>query len=137
MTSPGVTAPLQPSRATVLPWIGLFLPAASFFTHLQVGYVLVPLACTTHDDLWVHVAGIASVILSALGTLVAYRVWMRARDADVHAAETAGSLTQRHDTPRSWTRLKFMGAVGTGMGAIFTLILLAQWLAGFAIGTCQ
>ena len=72
-------APLPGSKvepSPVLEWVGLLLPAATFFVHLQVGYVLVPWACTTRQDVWVHVAGALSVVLSLLGNLAAWRTWM-------------------------------------------------------------
>ncbi|MDB4881391.1 MAG: hypothetical protein JWL95_157, partial [Gemmatimonadetes bacterium] len=34
-------------------------------------------------------------------------------------------------------RTRFMGEAGVGMGGIFMLILLVQWLAGFFLGSCQ
>jgi hypothetical protein len=112
-------------RAPVLQWVGLLLPAASFFAHLQIGYVLVPWACTTHQDIWVHVAGIASTILAAIGTMAAWRTWMRAGREE--PGEGEGALP----------RTRFLGAVGLGMGTIFTLILFAQWIAAFFIASCQ
>jgi len=121
-------APLPGSKvepAPFLEWVGLLLPAVSFFAHLQIGYVLVPLACTTRQDIWVHVAGVLSILLSLLGNLAAWRTWMSA------GREAPG------DGPGTMPRTRFMGAVGLGMGAIFTLILTAQWIAVFFIGTCQ
>jgi hypothetical protein len=124
----GDEAPVSGSReerAPVLQWIGLLLPAATFFAHLQVAYLLVPWACTTHQVVWVHVAGIASVVLAAYGTLAAWRSWMRA--GREYPGEDGGVLP----------RTRFLGATGVGMGAIFTLILVAQWIAAFFIGVCQ
>ena len=121
-------APLPGSheeRAPVLQWVGLFLPAATFFAHLQIGYVLVPWACTTGQDFWVHVSGIVSVVLALGGTTAAWRTWMRAGREEPGAG--AGALP----------RTGFLGATGAGMGAIFTLILFMQWIAAFFIGTCQ
>jgi hypothetical protein len=121
-------APLPGSKvgpAPVLEWVGMLLPAATFFAHLQIGYVLVPYACTTHQDIWVHVAGVLSVVLSLIGTVAAWRTWARA------GREEPG------EGPGAMPRTRFLGAVGLGMGAIFTLILIAQWIAVFFIGVCQ
>jgi hypothetical protein len=121
-------APLPGSheeRAPLLQWIGLLLPAMAFFGHLEGAYVLVPWACTTGQEIWIHVTGIVSTVASALGTWAAWRTWVRAgRDVP---GEGSGSLP----------RTRFLGAVGVGMGVIFTLILLMQWLAAFFIGVCQ
>ncbi len=111
--------------APVLQWIGLLLPAATFFAHLQIGYVLVPWACAAKQDVWVHVAGVAAVGVAALGTLAAWRSWVRAGGDD--PGESGGAVP----------RTRFLGATGVGMGLIFTLILIAQWVAAFFIGTCQ
>jgi hypothetical protein len=112
-------------RAPALQWVGFFLPPIVFFVHLEIGYNLIPWACTTQQDIWVHVVGIASVILSALGTFAGWITWMRAgRD---EPGEGAGSLP----------RTRFVGAVSLGMNAVITLILLMQWVAAFFIGTCQ
>ena len=121
-------APLPGSKvepAPVLEWVGLLLPAATFLAHLQIGYVLVPWACSTHQDIWVHVAGVLSVVLSLIGNAAAWRAWMRA------GKEEPG------EGPGSLPRTRFLGAVGLGTGAIFTLILIAQWIAALFIGTCQ
>ena len=121
-------APLPGSKvepAPVLEWVGLLLPAVTFFAHLQIGYVLIPYACTTHQDIWVHVVGILAVVLSLVGNIAVWRTWMRA------GREIPG------EGPGTLPRTRFLGAVGLGMGAIFTLILIAQWIAAWFIGTCQ
>ena len=112
-------------RAPALQWIGFFLPPAVFFAHLQIGYVLIPWACTTQQDVWVHVVGIASVILAALGTLAAWIAWRRA------GREEPG------EGPGSLARTRFLGATGLGMNVVITLILLLQWVAGLFISVCQ
>lgn len=112
-------------RAPVLQWIGMFLPAAVFFVRLQVGYLLVPWSCTTQQHYWPHVVGIAAVLLALAGTMAAWRTWMRA--GHEVPGEGGGSLP----------RTRLLGAMGLGMGALFTLILVAQWIAAFFIGTCQ
>jgi hypothetical protein len=121
-------APLPGSReepAPVLQWIGMLLPAAVFFAHLQIGYVLVPWSCTTDQFIWVHIVGVLSVILALAGTIAAWRAWMRA------GREEPG------EGPGALPRTRFLGAVGLGMGTLFTLILFAQWVAGLFIGPCQ
>jgi hypothetical protein len=107
------------------PWIGLFLAPAAFFAHLQVAYVLVPLSCATGNDLWLRVTDALSVILAAIGALVARRVW-RHEDADQTGA--AGG-------PQS--RARFLGILGTLASAMFVLLLVVQWAASWLISPCQ
>ena len=121
-------APLPGSheeRAPALQWVGMFLPAAAFFAKLQAGYLLVPWSCTTHQAQWVHIVGVAAVVVAVAGTAAAWRTWMRAgREAP---GEGSGSLP----------RTRLLGVMGLGMGLIFTLILIAQWISAFFIGVCQ
>jgi hypothetical protein len=112
-------------RAPALQWVGFFLPPIVFFAHLQIGYVLIPWACTTQQDIWVHVVGIASVILAALGTFAAWVTWRRA------GREEPG------EGPGALPRTRFIGATGMGMNVVITLILLLQWVAGLYISVCQ
>ena len=112
-------------RAPVLQWVGFLLAPAAFFAHLQIGYVLVPWACTTHGDVWIHVVGIASVVLAAVGTWAAWLAHARAENA------------QPNDGPGSVPRTRFMGVVGICTSGMFVLLLIAQWVAAFFISPCQ
>ena len=105
-------------------WTGLLLAPATFFAHLQIGYVLVPRACRYHEDLWLHVVGVASVVLAAVGLAIAWHVWQETHDA---AGEAGGP------TPRA----RFLGATGLGVSALLVLLLTAQWVAAFFISPCQ
>jgi uncharacterized membrane protein len=104
-------------------WIGLLLAPAAFFAHLQGCYVLVPRACRYHADVWLHVVGIAAVLVAAFGLLTAWRVWDATRDAE----DGYGALP----------RARFLGATGLGVSGLLTLLLIAQWSAAFFISPCQ
>jgi protein-S-isoprenylcysteine O-methyltransferase Ste14 len=112
-------------RAPLLQWVGLFLPALVFFAHLEIGYVLVPWACATGHDVWIRVIGLLALALAAVGVLAAWRTWERARQE------------AREQPNRMRSRTRLLGEAGVGMGAIFMLILLVQWIAGFFLGSCQ
>ncbi len=125
-----MTAANRPVPAAQVPgitaqWIGLLLAPAAFFTHLQLGYVLVYRACRYHTDLWVHVAGATSVALAAFGTWTAWRVWTRT--GRTTSIEEAGAVA----------RARFLGITGFGSGALFVLLLLSQWMAAFVLSPCQ
>jgi len=115
----------EPQPAPVAQWVGLFLAPAAFAAHLQINYVLVRWACLRSADIWVHVVDVAAIALAALGTVVAWRVWMRAgRD---HPGEEGGALP----------RTRLLGVLGVGFSAMMTLVLIGQWVAAFFISTCQ
>ena len=119
----GHKAAERPSLAAQ--WTGLLLAPAGFFAHLQGAYVLVPRACRYHADVWLHVVGIASVVLAAIGTWVAWHVWTT---TGRHASTEPGNQP---------SRARFLGISGVGMGGLLTLLLLAQWVAAFFISPCQ
>lgn len=105
-------------------WAGLLLAPAAFFAHLQIGYVLVPRACRHHQNVWLHVVGVASVLLAAVGLAIAWRVWQATHDAP---GEAGGPMP----------RARFLGATGLGVSALLVLLLVAQWVAAFFISPCQ
>jgi hypothetical protein len=112
-------------RAPVAQWVGMFLAPAVFAVHLQLTYNMIPWACVRGGDVWIHVSGLLSVVLALVGTVVAWRVWLRAgREVP---GEGGGSLA----------RTRFIGATGLGFSAIVTLVLTAQWVAAFFVSPCQ
>lgn len=111
-------------RAPVLQWVALGTAPAVFAAHLQIGYVLIPWACVTGQHLWLHVVNGASVLLALCGTMLGWRV---ARRADGASRDRAGAVP----------RTRFLGDLAVGVGALLTLILLAQWLASFVLSPCQ
>jgi hypothetical protein len=112
-------------RAPAMQWIGLFLAPAVFFAHLQITYVLVPWACVRHGEIWIHVAGVLSVLLAGAGTWAAWRV--HARAANDQANDGAGAVP----------RTRFLGVTGLCISATFVLLLVAQWVAAFFLSPCQ
>ena len=116
---------LRETPSLAAQWVGMLLAPAVFFTHLQGAYVLVPRACRYHADVWLHVIGVASVVLAAIGAFVAWRVWSDA--GRQQSTEPGGPLP----------RARFLGLVGLGVSSLITLLLLAQWVAAFWISPCQ
>jgi hypothetical protein len=113
------------SSSMAAQWTGFLLAPVAFFAHLQVAYVLVPLACATGNHLWLHLAGALSVLLAIAGTVIAWGVWTR----------DGGGAPGEHGGPSP--RARFLGLTGAVMGAMFTLLLAAQWAAAFILSPCQ
>ena len=116
---------VHPATSLAAQWTGFWLAPVTFFAHLQVAYVLVPKACFTGNHLWLHVAGLLSVVFALAGTAVAWSVWQR---------EGGGEPGQLGGPTH---RARFLGVVGFVIGAMFTLLLAAQWAAAFIISPCQ
>jgi hypothetical protein len=115
----------QEERAPVMQWVGLLLAPVTFFLHLQIGYVMIPWACVHNQNIWLHVVGIASVVLAALGCIAAWRTWM------------TGGRNVPGDHGGAIARTRMLGAIGLGIGALITMILFVQWVAALFIGVCQ
>jgi hypothetical protein len=111
-------------RAPVLQWLALAIAPAVFAAHLQIGYALIPWACTTGQHLWLHVVNVASVLLSLCGTVLGWRVVRRTADAP----DDGGGVVPR---------TRFIGDMSVGVGALLTLILLAQSVASVVLSPCQ
>ena len=124
-TTGTITEELPPERGLATQWVGLLLAPAAFFLHLQFAYAVVPWACRHRNDFWIHASGIASVVLAALGTFIAWQVWQREGGTD--PGEGYGIAP----------RARFLGVVGLGVSAVITLILLAQWVAAFVVSSCE
>jgi hypothetical protein len=112
-------------RAPALQWVALLLAPAAFFVHLQVAYVLVPWACVVRGHIWVHVSGLVAILLALAGAWAGWLVHARAENPQSN--EGAGAVP----------RTRFLGTVGLCTSAVFALLLIAQWAAGFVISPCQ
>jgi hypothetical protein len=106
-------------------WVGLFLAPAAFFTHLQVRYVLVPWACATNGQIWIHVVDVLALALALLGAFFGWRTWQSAGRED--PSEAGGAIP----------RTRMMGAMGVGTSLMFALVLLGQWTTSFFFSACQ
>ncbi|HKP16618.1 MAG TPA: hypothetical protein VJT85_11145 [Gemmatimonadaceae bacterium] len=106
-------------------WVGLFLAPAAFFAHLQIRYVLVPWACATNGQRWIHVVDVLALALALLGAFVAWRTWQRAGREE--PGEAGGAAP----------RTRMMGVTGFGMSLMLALVLLGQWATSFFFSACQ
>jgi len=106
-------------------WVGLFLAPAAFFAHLQVRYVLVPWACATNGQLWIHVVGVLALAIAVVGALAARRTWRSAGGEE--PSEAGGAMP----------RTRMLGVMGVGISLMFALVLLGQWLSVFFFSACQ
>jgi hypothetical protein len=114
----------QPGSIFTL-WAGFLIAPFAFLLNLQISYMLVPLACSTGQVFWLHVASAGALVLALLGAFIALRNWQR--------------------TGRGWqseggsaaARSRFMAITGLLMSGLFSLVILAQWIADFIIDPCQ
>ena len=106
-------------------WVGVLLGPFAFLLNLQISYMLVPWACSTGQLMWLHVASCGTLLLSLLSLFTA---WRNLQKAGREQQSKGGNPTARG---------RFMAILGLLMGGLFSLIILAQWVADFIIDPCQ
>ena len=118
-------------RTTVAEWrhitalaAGLLLAPFAAMLHLELGYAGVRHACRTASENSLHLETVVLLALALLGAAIAWRIWRRASQG-----AAAGD-------PRS-SRDRFLGAAGLGLGLLFALVIVAQWLPVFQLSPCQ
>jgi hypothetical protein len=105
---------------------GLFAGPAAWAMQLQVVYALVPWACKHHRTYLLHVMTATFLLVSVAGGLLAWREWRRVG---------GGWPSGTEGDPD--TRSRFMAVLGIFTSALFTLVILAQWVPAFVFDPCQ
>jgi hypothetical protein len=106
-------------------WLGLLLAPIAFLINLEVAYALVPTACSSRNELPVHLVHFACLLLTLYGLMTAWRSW-KATGAIWPAGEG--------DPP---ARSRFMAGTGILVSAMFLLVIVAQWIPSFILDPCQ
>jgi hypothetical protein len=97
-------------------WTGLLLPPIAWSMQIEVVYLLSDYACKTQNFLPNHLASAVALIVSLAGLGIAWRNLKQA--GDKWPSDHAGPI------PRS----RFMAVLGLMSGALFSLVIIAQWL---------
>jgi hypothetical protein len=106
-------------------WTGLLLPPIAFLIDLEVAYALVPPACSSRNELPVHLVHFVCLLLALGGGLTAWRSW-RATGA-TWPDEEGGPLA----------RSRFMAGIGVFLSLMFALVIVAMWIPSFMLDPCQ
>ena len=104
-------------------WLALLLAPMLALTALSINYALVTPACEQQANVvWLHVVFAASLLLSVLFTVLAGRNWQRSK---AHQTES-----------RTRDRKRFVALVAVLVGALSSLVLVAQWLPLWLLSPC-
>jgi hypothetical protein len=114
----------QPGSIFAL-WAGFLIAPFAFLLNLQASYMLVPWACSTGRSFWLHAASAGTLLFALLGAFIALRNWQKA------------GRGWRSEGGSAAARSRFMAIMGLMMSGLFSLIILAQWIADFIIDPCQ
>ena len=97
-------------------WAGFLLPPLAWSIHLEVLYLLSDYGCSNNNFAANHFASAAFLIVSLIGAGIAWSNWQRS--GAVWPDDSSGAI------PRS----RFMSVLGLLTGALFSLLIFAQWL---------
>ena len=106
-------------------WTGLLLAPIAFLINLEVAYALVPTACSSHNELLVHLTHLVCLLLTLYGLLTARRAWRL----------TGNTWPGEEGDPLA--RSRFMAGTGMLVSAMFVLVIVAQWIPSFVLDPCQ
>jgi cytochrome c biogenesis factor len=106
-------------------WAGLLLPPIAFLINLEAAYALVPAACSSRNQLPMHLVHIACLLLALAGGLTAWRWWK---------LEGATWPGEEGDPV---ARSRFMAGLGVLLSALFILVIVAMWIPSFLLDPCQ
>jgi hypothetical protein len=106
-------------------WAGLLVAPVAWAAQQMTLYTMVPWACQTGHFFALHAVSAASILLAAIGALVARR--NRQRAGREHSDDgRAGALA----------RSRFLAVAGLVTSAFFALVIFAQWLAIIVLHPC-
>ena len=106
-------------------WLALLLAPMLALTALGINYALVTPACEQQANVaWLHGVFAASLLLSVLFTVLAGRNWQCSK---VHQVESESQTRNRQ---------RFVALVAVLVGALSSLVLVAQWLPLWVLSPC-
>jgi hypothetical protein len=117
--------PIPDWRRLAVLWAGVLLAPLAFLANLEVAYAFVTASCDRGDQLLIHLTHLACLLLSLLGGWAAWSAW-RAEGSE-WPGQGGGTVG----------RTRFMAGLGLLLSAMFTLVIVAQWIPGFLLSPCQ
>ena len=107
---------LEQPYSELMLWTGFLLPPLAWSIGLEVLYLFSDYGCETTNFIPNHIVSAVALILSLLGGFIAWRCWQTS------GAEWPGE--GNGPIPRS----QFMSALGLLTSALFSALIIAQWL---------
>src|SRR5690349_4598195 len=105
-------------------WPALLVAPSLALAHLSTAFALVTPLCGAQKEALLHPLSAASLVISLVLTLVAWRAWHRT----VGAADLPGDGVTASESIEQRARASFLALVGTLVGALSTLVIAAMWL---------
>jgi hypothetical protein len=106
-------------------WTGVLLAPIAVLANLEVAYLTVRGSCVHANLLPLHLVHAAFLLIALAGGFVAWREWQA--DGRVWPDDEGGPVS----------RSRFMAGVGLSGSALFSLVIIAQWIPTFTLHPCQ
>jgi hypothetical protein len=104
--------------------VAYFLPAFAALLQVEIAYLSVSRACRQGSAVPLHVESAVALLLALGGVWAGWRAWSPgSRGFDEKGADPAA-------------RTRFLAAVGTLLGGLFVLVVVAMWLPIFFLDPC-
>ena len=104
---------------------GVLVPPLATLAGMEVSYGLVGPACSSGDLLALHLTRLVTLLVVLGAGLLAWREWQ------------AVGIEHPGDGGSPGTRSRFLSWVGVFAAGLFTLVVIAQWIAAFFLSPCQ
>ena len=97
-------------------WIAFLLPPIAWAIQVQALYLTSEFGCYTSNFVWNHVVSVVCLLLSLAGGFLAWQNW------------NIVGVNFEDESSSPETRKRFMSILGVLTGALFTVVIFAQWL---------
>ena len=105
-------------------WTSVLGSPLAFLLNLEVSYVMVDWACTSGHAWVLHAVHLGSLALAAGAALIGVSLW---RQLDGAWPDAGGG---------SASRSRFLAAIGTFVGLLVAISIVAQWIPVMMLGPC-
>jgi hypothetical protein len=113
----------EASTYTVSSWLALLLSPAAWAVQMSVRYAMQPWTCAHASTLPADLVALAALLVALAAA------WLG------HSRLRA--LRERSDSPsQPEARARFMAALASWLGAMFALVIVAQWIPGHLLDAC-
>jgi len=104
-------------------WFGMLGGPMGWALNQQISYSLVPQICKTGHHAWIHITSIVCLAIALSAGVVALKS-LRAQERPIEQEESDSA------------RPSFMAVLGIMSSLFFSLIIVAQIIAGFMVDPC-
>jgi hypothetical protein len=112
-------------------WLALLAVPILALLYQTLAYAVVPPSCAAQTVRALHALSIAALLACLAATWLAAREWRRL------GREHSTGIGLDSDAAEPGLQHRFLAAIATWMGGLFSLVVASQWFAAWIISPCQ